>query len=63
MDVRTKCCQSGIRNESREIAKSSFSGESYLRGREQRLWIGKARKDMALSVYKRPSGEWITPLQ
>jgi hypothetical protein len=48
---------------SREIAKSSFSGEKYLRGHEQNIWIGKAKKDMTLWVYKRPSGEWIPLLQ
>jgi len=49
--------------ESREIVKPSFSGERHLMGHEQKLWIGKAKKDMTLSVYKRPSGEWIPLLQ
>ncbi|KAH8797010.1 hypothetical protein F5882DRAFT_396293 [Hyaloscypha sp. PMI_1271] len=39
------------------IVKSSFSGERYLRGHKQNIWIGKAKKDMTLSVYKRSSGE------
>jgi hypothetical protein len=46
-----------------EIVKSSFSGEWYLRGHEQNIGIGKARKDMTFPVYKRQSGEWIPLLQ
>jgi hypothetical protein len=46
---------------SREIVKASFSGERYLREHEQMLWIGKARKDMTLPVYNRPSARMDTP--
>lgn len=46
---------------SREIVKASFSGERYLREHEQMLWIGKARKDMTLPIYKRPSARMDTP--
>jgi len=45
----------------REIVKASFSGERYLREHEQMLWIGKARKDMSLPIYKRPSARMDTP--
>jgi hypothetical protein len=45
----------------REIVKASFSGERYLREHEQMLWIGKARKDMTLPIYKRPSARMDTP--
>jgi len=46
---------------SREIVKARFSGERYLREHEQMLWIGKARKDMTLPIYKRPSARMDTP--
>jgi hypothetical protein len=46
---------------SREIVKASFSGERYLSEHEQMLWIGKARKDMTLPIYKRPSARMDTP--
>ncbi|EKD19488.1 hypothetical protein MBM_02725 [Drepanopeziza brunnea f. sp. 'multigermtubi' MB_m1] len=44
---------------SREIVQKSFSGDRYLREHEQMLWIGKAKKDMGLPAFSRPSAARI----
>lgn len=46
---------------SREIVQKSFSGDRYLREHEQMLWIGKAKKDMSLPAFSRPSARLATP--
>lgn len=46
---------------SREIVQKSFSGDRYLREHEQMLWIGKAKKDMQLPAFARPSTRMQVP--
>lgn len=45
----------------REIVQKNFSGDRYLREHEQMLWIGKAKKDMGMSGFSRPSACIMTP--
>lgn len=45
----------------REIVQKSFSGDRYLREHEQMLWIGKARKDMSMPRFMRPTARLMTP--